>query len=162
MFAYCLNNPAIHTDEEGTLTVTVGVSAGITVFFGISGGLAVTFDKDGFSIQYSYSEPSDTSASTLGLFCGGISVFGQVTNKESASELEGSSTYLGGSLGETGFDLVCDKPVADQNGQIVGAQITYGIISGGVDVHVSQTITITKKTLSWSEVWEELKELFTS
>ena len=160
MFAYCNNNPVNMVDYSGTMTVTVGVSGSGTAFIGSSGGLAVTFDEDGIEIQYSYSEPSERSTTTIGLLSAGAAVTVQITNKNSASELRGNSTYLGGSVGETGFDVVIDRPVADPNGELIGVQISHAIIGAGLDLHVSQTYTSTIKTYSWEDIWQGTKDLF--
>ena len=160
MFAYCGNNPVFSADNSGMLTVTVGISASATAFLGVGIGLYVTFDKYGMEIQYSYTTPTDSSASTIGLLAVGVAETVQITNKDSAEELRGTSTYLGASVGKNGIDLVSDKPIADPDGDIVGVQLLYSPCSTGVDIHASQTKTKMLKRYSWEEIWQGIKDMF--
>ena len=158
MFAYCNNCPVLSADYNGKLTVTIGYGIAGTFFVGASASKSVTFDKDGVSYQYSYSTPKERETTTIGLFSAGFSYFIQATNKEYASELEGISTYLGTSAGKIGLDVVGDKPVADHGGELIGAQVSIGVVSAGMDVHVAQTNTETTEFVSWEEVWYGIKK----
>lgn len=70
--------------------------------------------------------------------------------------MEGVSTYSGFSLGKTGLDFVGDKPAADPKGKLVGAQVSIGTISAGVDAHVAQTDTVTTGFINWKDVWKKV------
>ena len=148
-------------DYRGYLTISIGVDFSGCFFVGESEGISIAFDDSGnIEIQKSKSSLKERETTSIGLFSFSYSGFLQITNKKDVSELRNVSTYLGVSDPlPFGFDVVSDAPVAEQDGELIGVQLSKG--GGcGFDVHVSQTYTETLYRFTWKDVFDWLKELF--
>ena len=144
LFAYCNNNPTNHKDVNGEWTVGLFGTGNATVILGVSISIGVVIDdKGGMEIQWSYSEPLQEDARTVGAFSAGAGFALQITDADSVSDLHGSATAYGASGGagpSVGVDVISFSKPNDPNGKINGIQISGGG-GAGFDVHVSQTIT---------------------
>ena len=144
LFAYCNNNPTNHKDVNGEWTVGLFGTGNATVILGVSISIGVVIDdKGGMEIQWSYSEPWQEDARTVGAFSVGAGFALQITDADSVSDLHGSATAYGASGGagpSVGVDVISFSKPNDPNGKINGIQISGGG-GAGFDVHVSQTIT---------------------
>ena len=144
LFAYCNNNPTNHKDVNGEWTVGLFGTGNATVILGVSISIGVVIDdKGGMEIQWSYSEPWQEDARTVGAFSVGAGFALQITDADSVSDLHGSATAYGASGGagpSVGVDVISFSKLNAPNGKINGIQISGGG-GAGFDVHVSQTIT---------------------
>ena len=67
----------------------------------------------------------------------------QYTDRETVYDLYGPASYIGftaGAIPYGGVDLISFSPVADQNADINGLQLTAGV-GYGIDVHIMQSNT---------------------
>ena len=154
MYAYCGNNPVMGYDPFGMWTISFSFGYDITFFYwGVSGTISLSFDDDGnVAIQNSYSEPyyeNDGKTMHLGLMDVGAAISFQWTNDDTIRDLNGNTTYLGGSVGilsaSGGIDLVYSNhnPIKDQlPGTPTGFQVSIGK-GVGMDVHLKTTYTNT-------------------
>ncbi len=165
MFAYCNNNPTTYEDQTGEKTITIGAGANLTAILGFSVGIGISFDFSGnIAIQYSYSVPKSSQEMSIGLLDIGAAIQVQYTNAETVDDLNGISSYIGGSggvLGYGGVDVISSAPVADMSGdgEIDGFQVSVGV-GVGVDMHVSQTKTKTIYKTTWKKIWKGIVDVF--
>ena len=147
LYTYCNNNPITGYDPNGNWTLSFSINLNLNVFFGFSLSLSFSIDSNGENaIQLSYSGFTEDTPN-IGVLDAGVSVSGQYTDLSSVDYLEGTSTYIGGSIGNKGYisaDLITDSPVSEQDGEIIGGQLGVGV-GYGFDVHCMTTKTITIK-----------------
>ena len=165
MFTYCHNTPVSSFDNTGRTTVTISMGASVAAFISLSFSFAVSVDlKGNLELQVSYSLPSRSETTSMGLLSVGYGPAIQITSLEDVAGLTGYSTYLGFSNpSPIGIDLVIDAPVASSKGKIVGIQAAGPLSKGaGVDIHVSQTYTQTLLRSTWKDAFKWVKNRFQS
>ena len=93
--------------------------------------------------QWSYSVPGVNDTVSAGLLDAGAGVTIQYTNRDTVSDLYGTATNVGASVGDLvygGVDLVSFSNPNEIDAEIDGFQFTIGI-GAGVDVHLNVTDT---------------------
>jgi len=155
LYAYCVDNPVIFIDHQGTKTDSIGFSFS---FGGLGSGYSISIflSKDSnemCAFQWSYSVPKDedTRNTELGVNIG-ASWFWQQTNLDNVKDLDEESKAAGIAGGPIGVDII-----TNQGNEMIGNQVSLGV-GISATAHVNETYTTTignpfQSLFSWIKGW---------